>query len=53
METKLKKLIGQQVDVLVMGDGFRVSIFGELVFDAEINSFRVGDFNASVEARQK
>lgn len=48
MEAKLKKLIGRQVDVLVMGDGFYVGIFGELVFDAEINSFRVGDFNRNI-----
>lgn len=44
MEKKLKKLIGQQVDVLVIADGFQVGIFGELVFHAKTNSFSVGDF---------
>ena len=44
METKLKKLIGRQVDVLVMGDGFQVGIFGELVFHERTNSFSAGDF---------
>ena len=44
MEAKLKKLIGQQVDVLVMGDGFQVGILGKLVFHANTNSFSVGDF---------
>jgi hypothetical protein len=45
MQDKLKKLIGQQVDVLVMGDGFQVGIFGTLVFHADTKSFSVGDFS--------
>jgi hypothetical protein len=44
MQDKLKKLIGQQVDVLVMGDGFQVNLFDKLVFHPNANCFSVGDF---------
>lgn len=48
METKLKKLIGQQVDVSVMSDGFEANVFDKLVFWEKLNLFVVGGYDKRI-----
>ena len=48
MKDKLKKLIGQQVDVSVMSDGFEANVFDKLVFWEKLNLFVVGSYDKRI-----
>jgi hypothetical protein len=48
MQNKLKKLIGQQVDVSVMSDGFEANVFDKLVFWEKLNLFVVGGYDKRI-----
>lgn len=48
MQNKLKKLIGQQVDVSVMSDGFEANVFDKLVFWEKLNLFVVGSYDKRI-----
>jgi hypothetical protein len=48
MQNKLKKLIGQQVDVSVKSDGFEANVFDKLVFWEKLNLFVVGGYDKRI-----
>jgi hypothetical protein len=48
MQNKLKKLIGQQVDVSVKSDGFEANVFDKLVFWEKLNLFVVGSYDKRI-----
>ena len=48
MKDKLKKLIGQQVDVSVKSDGFEANVFDKLVFWEKSNLFVVGSYDKRI-----
>ena len=48
MQDKLKKLIGQQVLVSVMSDGFEANVFDKLGFWEKHNLFFVGSYDKRI-----
>jgi len=48
MQNKLKKLIGQDVLVSVMSDGFEANVFDKLVFWEKHNLFVVGSYDKRI-----
>ena len=48
MQNKLKKLIGQQVDVSVKSGGFEANVFDKLVFWEKLNLFVVGSYDKRI-----
>jgi hypothetical protein len=48
MQNKLKKLIGKDVLVSVMSDGFEANVFDKLVFWEKHNLFVVGSYDKRI-----